>query len=395
MKELNKAVAELVPRTHNAASYSIQGQKMDERYRIADTSQIISPGLVLYKELITANLRRMLAISGGPDRLRPHVKTHKMREIVAMKMAAGINKFKCATIAEAEMVASCGARDILIAYQLVGPNQLRIVQLMQKFPDCRFGVLADDAESARTLSHVISATKLSLGVWLDVDVGQHRTGIPVGASALELYKFVSSLPGLHCAGLHVYDGHNHQELVADREAAVRAQFATVTDFIGQLGRAGLAVPRLVCGGTPTFPIYASISSVELSPGTCILNDNGYASRFPEMGFDRAAMLLTRVISRPTADRMCLDLGYKAVASDPKGDRLVLLDLPKAKLVLQNEEHLLVETPDAPRFKPGDELLACPTHICPTCALHGEAYVVEGGQVTGRWTVAARDRWLEV
>ncbi len=114
-----------------------------------------------------------------------------------------------------------------------------------------------------------------------------------------------------------------------------------------------------------------------------------------MGFERAALLLTRVISRTAPDRMCLDLGYKAVASDPKGDRLVLLDLPSAKLVLQNEEHLLVETLDATRFQPGDELLACPTHICPTCALHKEAYVVEGGRVVARWSVAARDRWLEV
>jgi D-serine deaminase-like pyridoxal phosphate-dependent protein len=127
----------------------------------------------------------------------------------------------------------------------------------------------------------------------------------------------------------------------------------------------------------------------------VLHDNGYGSRFPEMGFERAAMLLTRVISRSASDRMCLDLGYKAVASDPKGDRLVVQDLPGARLVLQNEEHLLVETPDAARFQPGDEFLACPTHICPTCALHREAYIVEGGKLVDRWAVVARDRWLDV
>jgi D-serine deaminase-like pyridoxal phosphate-dependent protein len=114
-----------------------------------------------------------------------------------------------------------------------------------------------------------------------------------------------------------------------------------------------------------------------------------------MGFERAALLLTRVISRTAPDRMCLDLGYKAVASDPKGDRLVLQDLLGARLLLQNEEHLLVETPDAVRFQPGDEFLACPTHICPTCALHREAYVVERGKLVDRWPVVARDRWLDV
>src|SRR5262245_66653506 len=107
---------------------------MVSRYYIADTSQIISPALVLYKELIAANLRRMLDIAGDAGRLRPHVKTHKMPHIVRMKMDAGITKFKCATIAEAEMVALCGARDVLIAYQLVGPNQVGVARLKRKFP---------------------------------------------------------------------------------------------------------------------------------------------------------------------------------------------------------------------------------------------------------------------
>jgi D-serine deaminase-like pyridoxal phosphate-dependent protein len=368
---------------------------MDARYAIADTSQIISPGLVLFKELIAANLRRLLEIAGGPERLRPHVKTHKMREIVAMQLAAGITKHKCATIAEAEMLAASGARDVLIAYQLVGPNQKRLAQLIEKFPACEFSVIADDPAPTRAMSEVMAAAGLEVAVMLDVDVGQHRTGIPVGGDALALYELFARLPGLRPGGLHVYDGHNHHENAAEREAAVKGQFAEVTRFKADLEQRGLEVPRMVCGGTPTFPIYAKIADVECSPGTCVLHDYGYGTRFPDLKFDRAALLLTRVVSRTAPDRMCLDLGYKAVASDPKGDRLILPDLPDARLVLQNEEHLLVETPQAARFHPGDELLACPTHICPTCALHKEAYVVEGGRVAARWQVAARDRWLEV
>ncbi len=218
---------------------------MDPRYRIHDTSEIISPGLVLYKELIAANLRRMLEIAGGPARLRPHVKTHKMREVVAMQMAAGITKFKCATIAEAEMVASCGARDVLIAYQLVGPNQPRLVRLMKKFPDCEFSVLVDHPSAARSLSDVVAAAGLRAAVLLDIDVGQHRTGIPASDDAAALYELVSNLTGLRPAGLHVYDGHNHQPTPEEREAAVRSQFAEVSRFKSALERRGLHVPRVV------------------------------------------------------------------------------------------------------------------------------------------------------
>jgi D-serine deaminase-like pyridoxal phosphate-dependent protein len=85
-----------------------------------------------------------------------------------------------------------------------------------------------------------------------------------------------------------------------------------------------------------------------------------------------------------------------VASDPPaGKRCLLLDVPDYQPVGHNEEHLIVETPAAGRFKPGDEVLAIPSHVCPTCALHKQAHVVEGGRVTGTWAVVARDRVLTV
>jgi len=166
----------------------------------------------------------------------------------------------------------------------------------------------------------------------------------------------------------------------------------------ELVAAGLPVPRIVAGGTGSFPIFASIqdSVLELSPGTIIFHDWGYGSMFPDLQFTPAALLLTRVVSRPTENRVTLDLGYKAVASDPPaGNRLLFPDLPGAKAVLQNEEHLVLETSEASRFQPGDELLAIPRHICPTCALHKQVYVVAGGQLVGTWKVAARDRMLTV
>ena len=115
-----------------------------------------------------------------------------------------------------------------------------------------------------------------------------------------------------------------------------------------------------------------------------------------MVFPPAAMMLTRVVSRPTPTRITLDIGYKAVASDPPaGQRLTFPDLPDAEAVLQNEEHLVLETSRAEEFEPGDELLAIPRHICPTSALHRAAYVVSGGEVVGQWPIASRDRWITI
>src|SRR5205085_297655 len=153
-------------------------------------------------------------------------------------------------------------------------------------------------------------------------------------------------------------GHLHQESYAQREAAARAQLEPVLALRARLEKKGLPVPRLVVGGTPTFPVYArlDVPGLECAPGTCFLHDHGYGSRFADLaGFTPAALLLTRVISRPTPNRVTFDLGYKAVASDPPaGKRVTLLNVPDYETVLQNEEHLVIETPAAVNFRLGDE-----------------------------------------
>src|SRR4051794_8158610 len=109
---------------------------MNPAYAVRDTSAIYTPALLFYKDLIRQNIDRAIAIAGGAERLRPHVKTHKTREIVQMELAVGITRHKCATIAEAEMLAECGAPDVLLSYNLVGPNCARMAKLVQRYPNC-------------------------------------------------------------------------------------------------------------------------------------------------------------------------------------------------------------------------------------------------------------------
>jgi D-serine deaminase-like pyridoxal phosphate-dependent protein len=296
------------------------------------------------------------------------------------------------------MLAGCGVPDVLLAYPLVGPNCARMAKLVQAFPATRFSVVADHPAAAKALSAALANTSRPLDVLIDLDVGQHRTGIAPGPDAAKLYETIATLPGLKPGGLHVYDGHNHQESPCDREAAVTQLLEPVLELRDTLLKRGLPVDRIVGGGTPTFPVWARLDlpGLECSPGTCVLHDQGYGGKFTEMTFTPAALLLSRVISRPLPTRLTTDLGYKAVASDPPANqRVTLLNVPDYKTVLQNEEHLVVETPVAERFAPGDEVYAVPTHICPTCALHRHAYVVENGKVTDRWEIVGRDRVLSL
>src|SRR5262249_26685536 len=121
-------------------------------YAIADTSSLLSPSLIFFKDLIRQNLARAVELAGAPERLRPHVKTHKTREIVRLEVEAGVRKHKVATLAEAEMVAGCGAPDVLLAYPIIGPNCRRLARLIQAYPACRFSVLADHPVAVEQLS---------------------------------------------------------------------------------------------------------------------------------------------------------------------------------------------------------------------------------------------------
>lgn len=368
-------------------------------YPLANVAEVASPAIVFYPDLIAKNIRAAVVAAGGPDRLRPHVKTHKTPEIVQMQLLAGITKHKCATIAEAEMLAAAGAPDVMLSYAMIGPNVFRLSKLIAKYPGTAFSSIVDHPIQLAQLSEVLAAANQTIDVLIDLNVGMNRTGIVPGPEADDLYAKIASSPGVRPGGIHAYDGHNNAESLAEREALARATLATVLAMRERHEKAGRPVPRIVSGGTPGFPGYAHVRDVpglECSPGTYVLHDLGYGSKYPDLGLTPAAVLVTRVVSRPTPNRVTLDLGNKSVAADPPlAKRVYLLDFPEYTIVTHSEEHLVVETAGADRYLPGDVVYAIPSHVCPTVALHREALVAEGNRVVGRWTVTARDRMLGV
>ena len=362
-------------------------------YECVNVAEVDSPALLIFPDRVEENVRRMVALAGGPERLCPHVKTHKLAELVRMQLALGIKKFKCATIAEAEMTAECGAPEVLLAYQLVGPKVQRFFQLIKKFPQTDFATIADDETAIRALSTTAAQTGTRIKVLLDLDCGMHRCGVPAGPKAVALYRLLASLPGLEPGGLHLYDGHIDDSDLAVRTKRCDEAFAPVMALQREL--ADVPVPRIVAGGTPTFPIHARRAGVECSPGTCVLWDFGYGNSCPDLDFLHAALVLTRVVSKPGNHRLCLDLGHKAIAAEKPHPRVQFLNLPEASAVTHSEEHLVIETPRAHEFAVGDVVYGVPRHVCPTVALHAEAVIMKNGSAAGRWRITARNRTLTV
>ena len=153
--------------------------------------------------------------------------------------------------------------------------------------------------------------------------------------------------------------------------------------------------KLLQEGLLHFPIHALRKNVETSPGTVLLWDYGYSSSFSDMNFLHAAILLTRIISKPGKDLLCLDLGHKAVASEMPQPRIKILEIEKYAIVNHNEEHMVIRTSVADKYKTGDPLYGIPWHICPTVDRHDTVYVVNDHKVTGQWNVEARKRKITI
>ncbi|MCR6719923.1 MAG: hypothetical protein NVV59_06400 [Chitinophagaceae bacterium] len=133
--------------------------------------------------------------------------------------------------------------------------------------------------------------------------------------------------------------------------------------------------------------------MECSPGTFVYWDRGYQLGCPEQPFEPAAFLLTRVISHPTENTWCLDLGHKSVAAESEiSKRVYFPELEGYTPVSQSEEHLVLESRNnASALQPGDVVTGVPWHICPTVALYERVICVENGNVSGEWQNWARDR----
>ncbi|TYR35600.1 D-TA family PLP-dependent enzyme [Sphingobacterium phlebotomi] len=360
-------------------------------YNLHTPEHVDTPALLVYPDRIRHNIEVLKDMIDDINRLRPHVKTHKTKEITQLQLDAGIRKFKCATIAEAEMLGECGAPDVLLAYPLHGAKLQRFVTLVQHFPQTRFSAIVDHTDAVKKLSAIAVQNEIQIDVFIDLNIGMGRTGI-LPDDAFELYRLSSEIAGLNAQGFHAYDGHVREIDIAERKNICDRNYAPIARLIERLLDEGFTKPRVVIGGSPSFPIYAQYPEVECSPGTFVLWDKGYADTLPEQNFLPAAVLMTHVVSLPSENTICVDLGYKAIASEnPLENRVFFLNAPHLKPVSHSEEHLVLKAGVNHRFQVGDVLYALPIHICPTVALYDKLLVVVEGKVVDEWEVVARRR----
>lgn len=360
-------------------------------FEIKNVNELDSPALVVFPERVKHNIQLAIAMIGDVNRLRPHIKTNKSPDVARLMLAAGITKFKCATIAEAEMLAQCNAPDVLLAYQPLGPKLDRFISLIKKYPATKFSCLTDNIAAADEQGLSFVASDLTVPVFIDLNVGMNRTGISPGEKAIELAKHCSVVKGIILTGLHAYDGH-----IRDVDFEIKRQKSDEAFAAVQKLNETLKLSTIIMGGSPAFSVHCKRKNIECSPGTFVYWDKGYSDLCPEQKFLPAIVLLTRVISLPSANKICTDLGHKSVAAENEiGKRIFFLNAEGLKPVGQSEEHLVLETKEDNSYKVGNVLYGLPYHVCPTVALYERVVTVENGKTTGEWKNIARDRKIEI
>jgi len=359
-----------------------------------DLERLLSPCLIVHLDRVRENIRRVLEHLGGDaGRWRPHVKTTKIPEVWRELLFAGIRQFKCATTREADVLgatlASDGAEDgdVLVAYPHVGPALTQLGRIAERYAGTRYSVLCEDPT-------LLDSIPDSLGVFIDLNPGMNRTGVPMSDTARVLE--LAAAAGERFRGLHFYDGHQHEADLARRERAIHAGYDELLQLRELVLASGAAVSELITSGTPALlhaASYAPLAGLDgtihrVSPGTVVFHDQRSEEENPDLDLSPAATVLTRVVSHPTDDLATCDAGSKALAAEAGDPVAVILGHPDWEAAQPNEEHLPIRIMGELPAR-GAELLLVPRHVCPTVNLAERAVLMEGARIVGVVDVAAR------
>jgi len=351
------------------------GQKLEE---------VDTPALVLELDAFERNLHTLRdAVKGKPVRIRPHAKTSKCPDVAKRQIALGAVGVCCQKVSEAEAMVEGGIGDVLVSNEVVGAAKLaRLAALAKK---ARIGICVDNAESLAQLK----ASGADVDVYVEIEVGMKRCGVPPGEPAVELARAILAA-NLRFAGLQAYHGRaQHLRTLEERHAVIETAAQHVAHTKRLLAEAGIACPTVTGAGSGTFMFEVQSGGWdEIQPGSYAFMDADYARNewaAPLPRFEHALFVLTTVMSRPSPTLAVVDAGLKASSVD--SGLPGLWRRPGLAYTHASDEHGWVEGAEVPRL--GEKLLLVPGHCDPTINLYDWYVCVRKGTVEDLWPITAR------
>jgi D-serine deaminase-like pyridoxal phosphate-dependent protein len=343
-----------------------------------------TPVPVIDLDRVERNLAKMQGYCDSYGlRLRPHIKTHKMPAFARKQVELGACGITCQKLGEAEVMADAGLDDILISYPLIGPAKaLRLAALARR---ATLSVAIDNTLAFETVAEAARAAGRPIGVLVEFDSGNKRTGVVSVQQALELAQRVTEAEGLRFDGLMTYP-----------TTAATPEF--VTEAKPRFADAGIAIPIVSGGGTPNaWRAHDAAGLTEVRVGTYIYHDRATVGAGTASLNECALHLHATVVSRPTEDRAVIDAGTKSLSSDLVAASVgpgygLVLEYPEAVIERLNEEHGVIDLSRCGN-KPllGERIRIVPNHVCVVSNLHDEIVMSRDGLVVDTWPVAARGK----
>lgn len=345
------------------------------------TTELPTPALLLDADIFEKNIALMAAHAGkSGKRLRPHAKAHKCAEVARRQIAAGAVGVCAATVAEAEYLIAEGIRGVLLTSPITEISKaLRIARLSKH--DETLTVVVD--HQFQVLMY--QRTGAELNVLVDIDLGDHRTGIAPGEPALALAKLVNA--NLQFKGFQAYSVRgSHENGFEERSNFSRQALAPAAET-----RRRARAEVLTGGSTGTYNIDSQIEGfTELQAGSYVFMDLAYR-KIGVTEFGNALTVLATVVSASHADRVTVDAGFKAFATDrPFGPEA--LDIRGVRYEWAGDEFGFVHLDSPSReLRLGNKIRFIPPHCDPTVNLYDRIYVHRGERVEDVWPIMGRVR----
>jgi len=354
-------------------------------------ANVATPALCLDRPQLMANIQSMqAAATAAGAALRPHMKAHKCSLIAQLQSEAGAIGVCCATAQEAEIAAAAGVGSILITTPVVSPMVLeRLVALARRGVELLMAV--DTVEGIDRVADAADGTRI--GTLIDINVGQNRTGISEPPDAVRLAQHIAGSPSLELRGVQAYYGHlQHVPALVDRRTRIEQQLPRLRAILAQLQADGHSIEIVSGGGTGTAALDLQTGLfTEIQPGSYLFLDSQYAA--VELGpipIDFSLSVLGRITSTAVTGQAVVDIGTKALSTDPGLIRLMSSDAGSPTHNFMGDEHSVLAFANPSDVPPvGTLVRLAATHCDPTVNLHDRYLVLESGRLIDIWPIEAR------
>ena len=361
-----------------------------------------TPALIVDLDRLERNIARFQALADANSiRLRPHIKTHKIPEIARRQLDAGAIGIACAKTSEAEVFADAGFEDIVVAYPVFGEAKWR--RLAQLATRARIAFNVDSVEAVRGAAAAAHDAGTTLGMWLDVDTGLHRGGVP-HADRDEIKRVADAIaqtPGAEPAGLtthrQIFFAEIGQMSAAD---AGRDEVRILNEIAAELRDAGFSIPEIAAGGSICHEGAAAAPGItELRAGTYVFCDLMEVGLGVAAWDDLALSILCTVVSTRQPGGATIDAGSKTFSGDRGliGSPVAGLDGLAVALGRDmhvdrlTEEHGMVAVGAGETVTLGEKVRFFPTHACTAVNLSDQLIGCRGEVVEVVWPVLARGK----